>query len=83
MQGNAAASKVHQAYHENNMTPIYETINIKESDDNNFGIYIDTITKSSDEPEDAHYENIHSREIKCCHNSSTEIDTAANVAYYT
>ena len=44
---------------------------------------MDTITKSSDEPEDAHYENIHSREIKCCHNSSTEIDTAANVAYVT
>ena len=75
---------IRHIYYENNTTPIYETIlNNEDPTNGNFGVHIDTITKSSDEPEDAHYENIHSREIKCWHNSSTEIDTAANVAYVT
>ena len=73
-------SEVHQAYYENNMTPIYETIlNNEDPTNGNFGIHIDTIT--SDEPEGVHYENIHSWETKCCHNSSTKIDTVSNVAY--
>ena len=79
------ASEVHQAYHKN-MTPIYETINNEKSDyahtgtsiNNNFGICLDTISND----QGVYYENIHSRETKCCHNTSTKIDTASNVAYF-
>ena len=78
----AVASEVHQEHYEN-APPIYETVNSEtsdESDNNNFGTHIDTMI-TSDEPEGAYYENIHSQEIMSCRNSSTRIDTAANVAY--
>ena len=79
----ALASEVHQANHES-MPPIYETVNSEtpeEPHSNNFETHVDTIT--SDDPEGAYYENVHSQETKSCHNSSTRIDTAANVAYMT
>ena len=69
------ASEVQQAYYEN-MNPIYETMNNEKSDDshtgnNNFGMHLDTMTSN----ESAYYENSHSRETKCCHNTSIKIDT--------
>ena len=82
----ASDCEAHQTYYEN-MTPIYETMSSEKSDDahtgtginNNFGIHLHVDTISNNQG--VYHENIHSRETKCCHNTSTKIDTASNVAY--